>query len=186
MFGMGLYEKHLEGRFQVSVRRVFCHSWSKLVSVLVSYCCSFAFFFLWIYNNVPSLLGHSWLHPFRPVFDLLLLRLRKEICHVETINLHDATSLLLSASYAKRNAVSNAIGYAKFYSRSRDKTLSIGGIKRMMSQIFFVVDGSSFVTSGPVGPTSTVGGTCIAMCARNLAAPSRMEVINRGQCCTEG
>jgi hypothetical protein len=40
MFGMGLYEKHLEGRSQVSIWRVFCDSWSELVPVLVSYCCS--------------------------------------------------------------------------------------------------------------------------------------------------
>src|SRR5262249_60349050 len=102
MFGMGLYEKHLEGRFQVSVWRVFCHGWSKLVSVLVSYCCSFAFFFLWIHYNVPALFGHSWLHPFRPVFDLLLLRLREEICQVDTIRELQPVLLRLSAMASQR------------------------------------------------------------------------------------
>src|SRR5215813_3959136 len=86
MFGMGLYEKHLEGRFQVSVWRVFCDSWSKLVSVLVSYCCSFTLFFLWIHDNVLSLFGHSWLHSFRPLSDLLLFRLREEIRQIDTIS----------------------------------------------------------------------------------------------------
>src|SRR5215831_790444 len=77
MFGISLYEQHLEGRFKVSVWRVFCDSWRKLVSLLVSYCCSFAFLFLWIYYDVSSLFGHSWLYPFRSVFNLLLLRLRE-------------------------------------------------------------------------------------------------------------
>ena len=80
--GMSFYERHLEGRFEVSVWHVFCDSWSKLVSVLVPYCRSFTLFFLWIHYNVPSLFGHSWLHPFRSVFDLLLLRLREEICQI--------------------------------------------------------------------------------------------------------
>ena len=124
MFGMGLCE-NLEGRFQVSVWRVFCDSWGKLVSVLVSYCCSFAFFFLWIYYDVPWLFGRSLLHPFRSVFDLLLLRLREEICHVDTINVHGGTSLIRSASYAEPNAVSNDISYAKFYSRSHDAVIRV-------------------------------------------------------------
>src|SRR5262249_53754701 len=97
MFGTGLYEKHLEGRFKVSVWRVFCDSWSKLVSVLVPYCCSFAFFFLWIYYDVPRLFGHSWLHPFRSVFDLLLLRLCEEICQIDTISELQPALLRLSA-----------------------------------------------------------------------------------------
>jgi len=102
VFRMGLYEKHLEGRFKVSVWCVFCDSWSKLVSVLVPYCCSFAFFFLWIYYDVPRLFGHSWLHPFRSVFDLLLLRLREEIRQIDTISeLHPAL-LRLSAMMSRQ------------------------------------------------------------------------------------
>src|SRR5262249_46729998 len=79
-------ERYLEGRFKVSVWRVLCDSWSQLVSLLVSYCRSFAFFFLWIYYDVPCLFGHSWLYPFRSIFDLLLLRLREEICQIDTIS----------------------------------------------------------------------------------------------------
>jgi len=97
MFGMGLYEKHLEGRFKVSVWRVFCDSWSKLVSVPVSYCCSFTLFFPWIHYNVPSLFGHSWLHPFWPVFDLLLFRIREEIRRIDTISELQPALLTLSA-----------------------------------------------------------------------------------------
>jgi hypothetical protein len=86
MLGMGLYERHLEGRSKVSVWRVFCDSRSKLVSVLVSYRCSFTLFFLWIHYNVPWLFGPPWLYPFRSVFDLLLLWLPEEIRQIDAIS----------------------------------------------------------------------------------------------------
>jgi len=179
MFGMGLCE-NLEGRFQVSVWRVFCDSWGKLVSVLVSYCCSFAFFFLWIYYDVPWLFGRSWLHPFRSVFDLLLLRLREEICHVDTINVHGGTSLIRSASYAEPNAVSNAIGMQSFTAARATKRYQSRCPKSLCDRWQFLCDERS-------GRADIhYWGTCIAMCGRNLAAPSPMEVINHGQACTEG
>src|SRR4030095_8363158 len=109
MFGMGLYENHVEGRFQVSVRRVLCDSWRKLVSILVSYCSCVHLFFLWIHYNVPGVFAHSWLYPFRPVFDLLLRWLREEISHVDTLNLPGSILLIRSASYAEPNALRNAI-----------------------------------------------------------------------------
>src|SRR5262249_10249745 len=94
-------------------------------SVLVSYCCSFTVFFLWIYYNVRPLFGHPWLHPFRPVFDLLLLRLRKEICHVDAVSPHRSASLIRSVSQAKQIAVSSDIGYAKAYSHTQSGPIEI-------------------------------------------------------------
>src|SRR5262249_51996862 len=119
------------------------------------------------------LFGHSWLHPFRPVFNLLLLRLRKEICRVDTINLHGATSLIRSASYAKakRSEQRNRLCKALQQPLARQNVINRWHQTHDVPNVF-VVDGSSFVTSGPVGPTSTVGALALR-CADRISQRRR-------------
>jgi hypothetical protein len=62
--------KFLSGAFFVTAGASWYLSWYHIAV-------PFAFLFLWIYYDVSSLFGHSWLYPFRSVFNLLLLRLRE-------------------------------------------------------------------------------------------------------------
>src|SRR5216684_3463391 len=81
------YENQLEGCFQVSLRRVFCHGGGELVFILLSHHCSRSF--LLTYDD-PGVLKNTRLHTLRVVPGLLLLWVHKE---VRKRNEHDGPNL---------------------------------------------------------------------------------------------